>query len=67
VHFRPRVRLEVAAGDRGQVLTELDAEYPVAVAREGNRSLARAAPDLEYPSPDGIPESEATSSKSSSG
>jgi len=45
-----RVRFEVAAGDCGQVLPELDAEDPVAAAGEGHDGLARAAPDLEYPS-----------------
>jgi hypothetical protein len=49
VHFRPRVRFEVTAGNRGQVLPELDAENPVAAAGEEHRGLTRAAPDLEYP------------------
>jgi hypothetical protein len=67
VHFRLRIRLAVAAGDGGQVPAELDAENPVAVAGEGHGGLARAAPYLEYPPPAGIPESETTASKNSSG
>src|SRR5215203_1453757 len=51
VHFRSRVRPEVAAGECGQVFPELDAEYAVAALGEGHRSLARAAPDLEYVPP----------------
>jgi len=50
VHLRLQVRFEVAAGDCGQVLPELDAEDPVAGAGEGHGGPARAAPDLEYPS-----------------
>src|SRR5215213_10718766 len=49
-HFCLRIPFQVAASDRGHIFAELDAQDAVAAAGEGHRGLARAAPDLEYPS-----------------
>src|SRR5688572_15158368 len=49
-HFCLRIPFQVAAGDRGHIFADLDAQDAVAAAGEGHRGLASAAPDLEYPS-----------------
>ena len=49
-HLCLRVSFQVAAGDCGHVFAELDAQDAIAAAGERHRSLAGAAPDLEYPS-----------------
>ena len=51
MYLRPRAGLQVAPGDDGQVLPELDAEDTLTLAGEGGRDMARTAADRGYPAP----------------
>lgn len=48
IHFCLRMSFQVVAGNRGQILAELDAEYAVTAPGEGHRGLARTTTYLQY-------------------